>query len=294
MANGEKNSYQRIQEAVQIIRNRVQMRPTLGIILGSGLGSVCQELTETVTIPYSEIPYFHPTSVVGHAGQLMYGKLNGVPTICMLGRFHAYEGYSQREVIFPTRVLCSLGIKTLILTNAAGGINTRFRPGDLMVIDDHLNLTGGNPLIGPNLSELGPRFPDLTEAYSLEARKIVQATATQIDMPIHSGVYAGLIGPTYETPAEVRMLRILGADAVGMSTVSEAIAANHFGIPVFGISCITNFAAGLSRTVPTHAEVLEVSKIGADRLRRILVESAPQLAKMPANMSNKTSAPDKV
>ena len=269
--------YENIKETAAAIERRCKLKPEVGVILGSGLGSVADHLTEVTTIPYAEIPHFYPTSIEGHSGQLILGKLNSVPVVMLQGRFHYYEGYSMEEVVFPTRVICALGIQTLLLTNAAGGINTAFRPGDLMIIEDHLNLMGDNPLKGMNLSQLGPRFPDLSDAYSKTCIEVLRATASELQIPIHQGVYGGLIGPTYETKAEVRMLRTLGADAVGMSTVPESIAANHLGVQVCGISCITNLAAGLSPAKLTHQEVMEVSKIGAEKLKRLLNTVIPRL-----------------
>jgi purine-nucleoside phosphorylase len=269
--------YQKIREAVAAIQERTSLSPEIGVILGSGLGSVSESATDTVIIPYTEIPHFHGTSVEGHAGRMVVGKYQGVPTVFLEGRFHLYEGYPMEDVAFPTRTVCGLGIQTLVLTNAAGGVNTRFRPGDLMVIEDHLNLMGDNPLKGPNLSQLGPRFPDLTEAYSKECVETIKACAKELGIELHAGVYAGLLGPTYETPAEIRMFRTFGADAVGMSTVPESIAANHLGVRVAGISCITNLAAGLSPQKLSHQEVMTNGKIGADKLKRLLEVAIPKL-----------------
>jgi purine-nucleoside phosphorylase len=277
MIKSSSTIYDNIKETVATIQRRSDLKPEIGIILGSGLGSIAEKMTEITAIPYSEIPHFYPTSVEGHSGQLLLGKLSGVPVVMLQGRFHFYEGYSMEEVVFPTRTICALGIQTLVLTNAAGGINTTFRPGDLMIIEDHLNLMGDNPLKGPNLSQLGPRFPDLSEAYSRSAIEIFKATAAELNLPIQKGVYGGLLGPTYETPAEVRMLRTLGADAVGMSTVPESIAANHLGVQVAGISCITNLASGLSPHKLTHQEVIEISKLGAEKLKQILSAALPRL-----------------
>lgn len=277
-------AYKKVQETVSWIQKQGALRsktgwiePQVGIILGSGLGSIADEIENPVVIPYSEIPNFQETAVLGHTGKLYLGQLRGVPVACLQGRFHFYEGHSMDEVVLPARTLCQLGIHTLAITNAAGGINTRFRPGDLMLITDHLNLVGNNPLRGPNIEEFGPRFPDLSEAYHLGSIEVLKDAARRLEMPVHTGVYAGLLGPTYETPAEVRMLRILGADAVGMSTVAESIAANHCGARVVGISCVTNLAAGLSPHKLTHAEVLELSKVGAERMKRLLVEAIPGL-----------------
>lgn len=275
--------YQKIRDAVAAIQSRTPLKPEIGIILGSGLGSIMDSVTDGVTIPYTDIPHFHGTSIEGHSGKMVIGKYQGIPTVFLGGRFHVYEGYAMEEVVFPTRTVCGLGIQTLILTNAAGGVNTRFRPGDLMVIEDHLNLMGDNPLKGPNLAQLGPRFPDLSEAYSRECVQTIQQTAKELSIDLHIGVYAGLLGPTYETPAEIRMFRALGADAVGMSTVPEAIAANHLGVRVAGVSCITNLAAGLSPQKLSHQEVIDNSKIGADKLKRLLAAAVPKLVQKPGH-----------
>jgi purine-nucleoside phosphorylase len=274
--------YQKIRESVSAIREKSSIQPKIGIVLGSGLGQLAEEVTECVTIPYSKIPHFHPTSVEGHVGQLHLGKINGVPVVLLQGRFHYYEGHSMEDVVFPTRTICGLGIHTLVLTNAAGGVNTRFRPGDLMLIEDHLNLMGNNPLKGPHLAELGPRFPDMSEAYDKSCLEIFRSAANDLGIIVHSGVYAGLAGPTYETPAEVRMLRTLGADAVGMSTVPESIAANHLGVRVAGLSCITNFAAGLSPHKLTHQEVMDTSQGAADKMKNLLRSVIPRIVYHPS------------
>ncbi len=270
--------YQRIKEASQAIRMKSSIQPQIGIILGSGLGTIAERATDSVSFNYSDIPHFHGTSVEGHEGKLQMGKLSGVPVVFLKGRFHVYEGYPMDEVVFPTRVICALGIHTLIVTNAAGGINTKFRPGDLMQIEDHINLMGENPLKGKNLAELGPRFPDLTEAYNRRALETIALAAKELDIPLHRGIYSGVLGPTYETPAEIRMLRILGADAVGMSTVPEVIAANHLGVQVAGFSCITNLAAGISLQKLTHQEVIETSKQVSKKLADLLEKAVPLLA----------------
>ncbi len=270
--------YQKIKEVVEAVQSRTTIKPEIGLILGSGLGSVAEQITESVTIPYSELPHFYRTTIEGHAGQMIIGKMNGVPVVILQGRFHFYEGHSMESVVFPTRAICALGIHTLILTNAAGGINTRFRAGDLMMIEDHLNLMGDNPLKGPHLAQLGPRFPDLSEAYCKSCIETVFQVSKELDISLQKGVYAGLLGPTYETPAEVRMLRTLGADAVGMSTVPESIAANHLGVRVVGISCITNLAAGLSPHKLNHQEVIDISKISTNKMALLLTSSIPRLA----------------
>lgn len=253
------NRLQMIEEAKNKISSLTNQQPEIGLILGSGLGDLAKEIEEAVVVPYEEIPHFPVSTVEGHAGQLVIGKLSGKTVVAMQGRFHFYEGYSQQEVVFPVYVMKSLGIKMLIATNAAGGMNSNFRPGDLMVITDHLNLTGSNPLIGPNFEELGPRFPDMSAAYTPELRELAFRVAEKQGVKLQQGVYAGISGPTYMTPAELIMLRNLGGDAVGMSTVPEVIAASHAGLKVLGISCITDMAIGEELEPLTHEQVVEVA-----------------------------------
>ena len=269
--------YKKIKEAVDYIQSQTQTQPEIGLILGSGLGTIAELVTDPVTISFSQIPHFHSPSIEGHAGKMIIGKMNQVAVVLLQGRFHLYEGHSMEDVVFPTRTICGLGIHTLLLTNAAGGINTRFRPGDLMLIEDHLNLMGDNPLKGPNLSQLGPRFPDLSEAYHRGCQNAVKDSAQELDLSLQTGIYAGLLGPTYETPAEVRMLRTLGADAVGMSTVPESIAANHLGVRVAGLSCITNLAAGLSPHKLSHQEVIDTSAQAAEKMKKLILATLPKL-----------------
>lgn len=249
-----------IQESKQFILGRVSDQPEIGLILGSGLGVLAEEIESPTVIPYHEIPHFPVSTVEGHKGQLVIGTLGGKTVVAMQGRFHYYEGYSLAEVTFPVRVMAAIGVKTLLVTNAAGGVNTEFEPGDLMIITDHLNLTSQNPLIGPNDGQLGARFPDMSEAYTKELREIAQAVAEEQGIALREGIYAGLSGPSYETPAEIRMLRILGADAVGMSTVPEVIVARHNGLKILGISCISNMAAGILPQPLTHDEVMETAE----------------------------------
>jgi len=276
--------YQKIREAVETIQTKSKMTPEIGIVLGSGLGSIAQKVTDAVVIPYTEIPHFHGTSIEGHAGQMVLGTFFGAKTVFLQGRFHLYEGYPMEDVVFPTRTVCGLGIQTLLLTNASGGVNPDYQPSDIMIIKDHMNLMGDNPLKGPNLTQLGPRFPDLSEAYNKTCIETIQSAADELRIKIHTGVYAGLLGPTYETPAEVRMLRTLGADAVGMSTVPESIAANHLGVRVAGISCITNRAAGLSVQKLTHQEVIDNSRIAAVNLAKLLELAIPRLVHRPSGL----------
>jgi purine-nucleoside phosphorylase len=229
--------------------------PDIALVLGSGLGGMADTFEQRIAIPYEDIPNFPVSTVEGHAGQLVFGTLHGRSVVAMQGRFHYYEGWSQEEVTFPIRVFALMGAKTLIVTNSSGGINPDFMPGDLMLINDHLNLTGQNPLRGHNDTRFGPRFPDMTDAYNVDLRNQAMEIAQKVNVSLHTGVYSGLSGPTYETPAEIRMLRRLGGDAVGMSTVPEVIVANHSGMRVLGISCITNMAAGISAHKLNHEEV---------------------------------------
>jgi purine-nucleoside phosphorylase len=262
--------YSKIKETVDFIRTRCRQQPVLGIILGSGLGAYAETFQGRTTIPFSELLHFPSPTALGHSGNLIIGKAEGVPAVALQGRVHLYEGYPIKEVAFPACVLSSLGIRHLIVTNAAGGINTSFRPADLMLITDHINLTGENPLIGPNLDELGPRFPDMSEAYDAAMREIALDVAREKGIPLQQGVYIGLRGPSFETPAEIRMCRTLGADAVGMSTIPEVIAANHMGIRVLGISCITNMAAGILHQKLSHQEVLDTTEKARDRFQSLL------------------------
>jgi len=234
------------------------LKPEIGIILGSGLGETAEEING-ISVPYSEIPGFKSSGVHGHAGKLVIGELNSKTVVAMQGRLHYYEGNTIQEVVYPVRIMKLLGITKLIVTNAAGCVNTGFNPGDLMIIEDHLNLLGNNPLIGKNHDEFGPRFLDMSYAYDKDFITLAENTAKELNIKTQKGVYAAMTGPTYETPAEVRMLRTLGADAVGMSTVPEVITANHMGIKVLGISCITNMAAGILDQPLNHEEVIETA-----------------------------------
>lgn len=249
----------RIQEAKEYILSKSKYSPSIGLILGSGLGSLTNSIENPEFFSYSDIPGFPVSTVEGHKGRLVIGTLQDKTVIAMDGRFHYYEGYNMAEVTIPIRVMKLLGIKTLIVTNAAGAVNTSFVPGDLMIITDHINLSGANPLIGKNLDDFGPRFPDMTTAYDSALRNIALDSATSLGIDIKQGVYMMMSGPTYETPAEIRMARILGADAIGMSTIPEVIIANHCGINVLGISCLTNMAAGILDKPLAHSEVIETS-----------------------------------
>jgi len=266
--------YERAEHATRIIRARMNVEPRIAIVLGSGLGGFADDFDEAVGIPYEEIPGFMRSTAQGHAGRLVVGKVDGVPVVAMQGRVHYYEGYSLEEVTFAIRVFNLLGIKTLILTNAAGGINVELQQGALMVISDHLNLMGDNPLRGPNDERFGPRFPDMSAVYSPELQAMVVDEAKAAGVEVRRGIYGALSGPSYETPAEIVLLRNLGADAVGMSTVPEAIVARHMGLEVLGISCITNMAAGVSDAPINHEEVMEtgerVRATFTELLRRVI------------------------
>lgn len=249
----------RVQEATKSIRTKLSMTPHIGIILGSGLGDLVNEIEESIVIDYAQIPHFPKTTIAGHEGKLIIGKLKDQHVIAMQGRFHYYEGYTMQEVTFPIRVFQQLGVTTLIVTNACGALNPTFQPGDLMLITDHLNLTGDNPLIGPNEEAFGPRFPDMSQAYTPSLQAHVLDSAKKLKISIQKGVYAGISGPSYMTKAELKMLRYLGADAVGMSTVPEVIVANHMQMSVIGISCITDMAIAEELEPLTHEQVIAVA-----------------------------------
>ncbi len=264
----------RLSYALAWIHGKTDLAPAAGVILGSGLGGLADRLEHPVAIGYEEIPYFPTSRVAGHPGRLVVGELAGdagpVAVVAMQGRVHGYEGWSPEEVVFGARVLCGLGIKALLVTNAAGGVNPSFAPGDLVRITDHLNLTGQNPLTGDNDERLGPRFPDLSDAYDPRLGGLMDEAAAALGVTLRTGVYACMPGPSYETPAEIRMLRALGADVVGMSTVPEVIAARHMRVPVAGISVVTNHAAGLTRRSLSHEEVAETAGRAEDRLRPLV------------------------
>ncbi len=249
-----------LNESKRFILSKYSDFPDIVIVLGSGLGELVNEMDIDLILKYSEIPHFKSSTVCGHVGRLVVGKLNGVKIACLQGRLHFYEGYSMSEVVFPVRTLSWIGSKIFVITNASGGLNSNMSPLDFMLIKDHINLMGTNPLIGENFNELGPRFPDLTNLYCKNLRKIFFDTGLNLKLPIKEGVYLGIHGPTYETPAEIEMYKLLGADAVGMSTIPEAIALHHMGKKVVGLSCITNLAAGVSNHKVNHDDVLSNAK----------------------------------
>jgi purine-nucleoside phosphorylase len=262
--------YERVEHAARVIRARTKLEPRIAIVLGSGLGGFADEFEEAVAVPYEEIPGFKRSTAQGHAGRLVIGKVDEVPVLAMQGRVHYYEGYSLEEVTFPVRTFALLGVKTLILTNASGGINVELSQGALMVISDHVNLMGDNPLRGPNDERFGPRFPDMSAVYAPELQEVAIEEGKAIGVELRRGIYGALSGPSYETPAEIHLLRSLGADAVGMSTVPEAIVARHMGLEVLGISCITNMAAGISDQPINHEEVMETGNRVRDTFAKLL------------------------
>jgi len=252
--------YALAEDAAQSILHQTPLRPQIGLVLGTGLGSFADSLTDSTRIPFSEIPAFPCSTAIGHAGQMVIGKSGAVPVAVMQGRVHLYEGYSAQQVAFPLRVFGRMGIRSVILTNAAGGINLNYQQGALVLIRDHINLQGANPLVGPNDDRFGVRFPDMTHAYAKDYRALAKEEAAKLGMTLHEGVYAALLGPSYETPAEINYLRIIGADLVGMSTVFEVIAARHMAIKVLAISCVTNMAAGIVDQPLSHQEVMETGE----------------------------------
>jgi len=276
--DARKGEFARADRVAKWILSKTKLRPRMALVLGSGLGAFADDLTAAAHIPYEKIPEFPRSTAVGHAGRLVIGKVENVAVATMQGRVHLYEGYSAKEVAFPMRVLGRMGIRAAILTNAAGGINTDFKQGALVVIRDHINMQGANPLIGPNDERLGPRFPDMTQAYWKPYREIALLEAKRLGIAAHEGVYAALPGPSYETPAEIRYLRTIGADLVGMSTVPEVIVARHMGIRVLGISCVTNMAAGILDRPLDHAEVLETGERVEGQFIALLRAVIPRIA----------------
>ena len=271
--------YEKLRTTAEKIQSIKPGTPRVGIVLGSGLGPFVDKIESPTFIPYKDIPYFNETTVEGHEGRLILGTIAGVEVAVLQGRVHGYEGFAEEELVFPVRVLATLGIEDLILTNAAGGINTDYSPGQLVLIKDHINFMGLNPLKGPNINELGPRFPDMTQAYHLGLRDSFHSAAKKIDYNLKEGVYCAVLGPTYETPAEIKMMGIIGADMVGMSTVPESIAANHLGLRVAGISCITNMAAGISQNKLDHDEVKREAKKVMDVFSHLLTATISEIGK---------------
>ena len=264
--------YVKCKEAADFIATKLDAKDAIGLVLGSGLGELGNEIEDPIIVDYADIPNFPKTTVPGHKGRLICGKLNGAKVLCMQGRFHFYEGHDMKTVAMPTRVMKLLGVKALILTNAAGGCNKTFKPGTLMFIDDFINYMGDNPLYGPNADEFGPRFPDMTKAIDPEYNALGKKVAEELGIEVRSGVYMGFRGPNFETPAEIRFAQTIGADAVGMSTVPEILAARHCGLPVIGISCITNMAAGMTGAELTHEEVQETADMVKEQFKTLIRE----------------------
>ena len=274
----QQDDFSRATEAADFIFAKAPFQPKIVLVLGSGLGSFAEDLAEPATIPYSQIPHFPATTAIGHAGNLVMGKIGGVPVAAMQGRVHYYEGHSLQRVTFPMRVFSRLGVEAALLTNAAGGIGSQLKQGCLVVLKDHINLMGGNPLIGPNDERFGLRFPDMTEAYAKDFRKMAMEEGRNHRIDIFEGIYAAVPGPSYETPAEIRFLRTIGADVVGMSTVPEVIVARHCGIKVLAISCVTNLAAGISGKPINHLEVLETGERVRGQFVALLKTLVPRMA----------------
>lgn len=268
----------RAESAAQFLLSQTGLRPTIGLILGSGLGAFADSLADATRVPYAQIPAFPRSTAIGHAGQMVIGKAGVIPVAAMQGRVHLYEGYSAQEVAFPVRVLGRMGVRAAILTNAAGGINLKYQQGALVLIKDHINLQGQNPLVGPNDDRFGVRFPDMTQAYWKPYGKAAQEEAAKLAITLEDGVYAALLGPNYETPAEIRYLRTIGADLVGMSTIAETIVACHMGIKVLAISCVTNMAAGILDQVLSHQEVMETGERVRVRFEALLRAVLPRIA----------------
>ena len=275
----EPTDFTHAEHAAKFLLSQTQLRPKIGLVLGSGLGGFADELSGATRVPYANIPFFPRSTAVGHAGQMVIGTSAGIPVAAMQGRVHLYEGYSAQEVAYPMRVFDQMDVHAVILTNAAGGINLEYKQGALVVITDHLNLQGQNPLAGPNDERYGPRFPDMSQAYWKPYRDMALQAAKKLGKTLYQGVYAGLLGPSYETPAEIRYLRTIGADLVGMSTISEVIAARHMGVKVLAISCVTNMAAGILDQPITHDEVLETGERVKGDFLALLQAVLPEIAK---------------
>lgn len=271
---------EKVAQALKYLQEKVPFCPDVVVVLGSGLGGVAGAIENPISIPYGEIPFWPASTAPGHAGCLIAGNLGQTRVVAMQGRVHYYEGYSMDEVVFPVRVFGEWGIKVYFATNASGGVNTDLLPGDLVLLEDHLNLMGANPLAGPNDEKWGPRFPDMTFAYNRELRDLVARVGERAGVPVKSGVYAAFSGPSFETPAEIRMVRVLGGDLVGMSTVPEVIVANHMGMRVCALSCVANYAAGMTDNPLTHKEVLEEMGKASERLSRLVSLSLEELGRL--------------
>jgi purine-nucleoside phosphorylase len=282
------DSFTLAETAGMSVLQRTSLRPQIGLVLGSGLGGFADSLSDATRIPFAEIPAFPRSTAIGHAGQMVIGRAGTVPVAVMQGRVHLYEGYSAQEVAFPMRVFGRMGIRAVVLTNAAGGINLRYQQGALVLMSDHINLQGANPLVGPNDDRFGVRFPDMTHAYDKSYRELARAEAGKLGMTLHEGVYAALLGPSYETPAEIRYLRTIGADLVGMSTALEVIAARQMGIKVLAISCVTNMAAGILDKPLSHQEVMETGERVRESFEALLRAVLPRIA---ADVTSITSRP---
>lgn len=269
--------YQKLLHCRDCVREKTDFVPKVAVVLGSGLGDYAENIQVECEVPYGEIEGFPVSTVPGHAGKFIFGYIDDVPVVCMKGRVHYYEGYPITDVVLPVRLMHLLGAEILFLTNAAGGVNTSFHAGDLMLIRDHIALFAPNPLIGPNIDELGTRFPDMSSVYDKELQDIIRKAAKENNIFLQEGVYAQLTGPSFESPADVRMMRVLGSDAVGMSTVVEAIAANHMGMRICGISCISNLAAGMTANPLTHAEVQEAADMAAPNFKKLVTESVKKM-----------------
>ena len=272
--------YQKVCSCFESLQKKVQFKPEVAIVLGSGLGDYADDIQVVAEVNYSDIENFPVSTVPGHAGKFIFGYVNEVPVVCMKGRIHYYEGYPISDVVLPTRLMYRMGAKILFLTNASGGINERFHAGTLMMIEDQISCFAPNPLMGQNIEELGTRFPDMSEVYDKDLREIIQNTARENGIELEHGVYAQLTGPSFESPAEIRMLRTCGADAVGMSTVVEAIAANHMGMKICGISCVCNLAAGMTENPLSHEEVQEAANEAAPRFKKLVTESVTAFKKL--------------
>ena len=277
------DAFTRAESAAAFLLSQTKLRPRIGLVLGSGLGAFGDDLAEAVRIPYAQIPSFPRSTAVGHAGQLVIGKSGDVPVAVLQGRSHLYEGYSPEEIAFPTRVLGRMGVRAVVLTNAAGGINLDYGQGALVVIRDHINLQGRNPLVGTNDDRFGPRFPDMTYTYTKRHREIALEEAKKLGITPREGVYAGVLGPSFETPAEIRFLRTIGADLVGMSTIPEAIAARHMGMNLLAISCVTNMAAGILDQALSHEEVLETTTRVMGQFVALLRAVLPRIGELVAS-----------